>query len=103
MELSGKEIQEKIEKGEKLVIEFYGTWCGPCRILKPIFEKVAKENKTDVQMYFLDVDKNRDLAIKYGVKSIPAIKTFNGATLVETSVGVVSESRINELVKNLLV
>jgi len=102
MELSGKEIQEKIEKGEKLVIEFYGTWCGPCRILKPIFEKVAKENKTDVQMYFLDVDKNRDLAIKYGVKSIPAIKTFNGATLVETSVGVVSESRINELVKNLL-
>ena len=103
MELSGKEIQEKIEKGEKLVIEFYGTWCGPCRILKPIFEKVAKENKTDVQMYFLDVDKNRDLAIKYGVKSIPAIKTFNGTTLVETSVGVVSESRINELVKNLLV
>ena len=103
MELSGKEIQEKIEKGEKLVIEFYGTWCGPCRILKPIFEKVAKENKTDVQMYFLDVDKNRDLAIKYGVKSIPAIKTFNGATLIETSVGVVSESRINELVKNLLV
>jgi thioredoxin len=103
MELSGKEIQEKIEKGEKLVIEFYGTWCGPCRILKPIFEKVAKENKTGVQMYFLDVDKNRDLAIKYGVKSIPAIKTFNGATLVETSVGVVSESRINELVKNLLV
>ena len=103
MELSGKEIQEKIEKGEKLVIEFYGTWCGPCRILKPIFEKVAKENKTDVQMYFLDVDKNRDLAIKYGVKSIPAIKTFNCATLVETSVGVVSESRINELVKNLLV
>ncbi len=103
MELSGKEIQEKIEKGEKLVIEFYGTWCGPCRILKPIFEKVAKENKTDVQMYFLDVDKNRDLAIKYGVKSIPAIKTFNGATLIETSVGVVSEGRINELVKNLLV
>ena len=103
MELNGKEIQEKIEKGEKLVIEFYGTWCGPCRILKPIFEKVAKENKTDVQMYFLDVDKNRDLAIKYGVKSIPAIKTFNGATLVETSVGVVSESKINELVKNLLV
>lgn len=102
MELSGKEIQEKIEKGEKLVIEFYGTWCGPCRILKPIFEKVAKENKTDVQMYFLDVDKNRDLAIKYGVKSIPAIKTFNGASLVETSVGVVSESRINELIKNLL-
>ena len=103
MELSGKEIQEKIEKGEKLVIEFYGTWCGPCRILKPIFEKVAKENKTGVQMYFLDVDKNRDLAIKYGVKSIPAIKTFNNATLIETSVGVVSESRINELVKNLLV
>ena len=102
MELSGKEIQEKIEKGEKLVIEFYGTWCGPCRILKPIFEKVAKENRTDVQMYFLDVDKNRDLAIKYGVKSIPAIKTFNGTTLVETSVGVVSESRINELVINLL-
>ena len=67
MEISGKEIQQKIDNGEKLILDFYGTWCMPCRMMKPIFEKVSKENTTDVQMYFVNVDENRELAIKYGV------------------------------------
>jgi thioredoxin 1 len=98
MEISGKEIQEKIDNGEKLLLDFYGTWCGPCRMLKPIFEKVAKENTTDVQMYFVNVDENRDLAIKYGIRSIPAIKTFKGGEVTNSTLGVISEDSIKELV-----
>ena len=98
MEISGKEIQEKIDNGEKLLLDFYGTWCGPCRMLKPIFEKVAKENTTVVQMYFVNVDENRDLAIKYGIRSIPAIKAFKGGEVTNSTLGVISEDSIKELV-----
>jgi thioredoxin 1 len=105
MEITNQELKEKLNKGEKVVVEFWASWCGPCRMLKPIFEKVAENNKTDVQMYTMNIEEgdNKEVAIKYGVRSIPAIKTFNGETLIETSVGVVTEGRINELVKNLLV
>ena len=105
MEITNHELKEKLNKGEKVVVEFWAPWCGPCRMLKPVFEKVAENNKTDIQMYTMNIEEgdNKEVAIKYGVRSIPAIKTFNGETLIETSVGVVSESRINELVKNLLV
>jgi thioredoxin len=102
MEISGKEIQQKIDNGEKLILDFYGTWCMPCRMMKPIFEKVSKENTTDVQMYFVNVDENRELAVKYGVRSIPAIKSFNGTKLTNSRVGVLDESDIKKIV-NLLV
>ena len=102
MEIKSKELEEKIIKGEKLVLDFYGSWCGPCRMLKPTFEKVAKENTSEVQMYFVDVDENRDIAIKYGIRSVPAIKTFKGGEIVDTTLGVISEERIKELVNNLV-
>ena len=44
MEISSVELQKKINAGEKLMIEFHGVWCGPCKLMKPIFEKIAKEN-----------------------------------------------------------
>ena len=71
-------------------------------MMKPIFEKLSKENTTDVQLYFVNVDENRELAIKYGVRSIPAIKSFNGAKLTNSSVGVLDEVEIKKIV-NLLV
>ena len=63
MEISSVELQEKINKGEKIILKLGATWCGPCKMLKPIFEKVANENTTDVQMYTLDVDLNREIAM----------------------------------------
>ena len=104
MEITNSELKQKLNNGEKVIVEFWAPWCGPCRILKPVFERVATSNTTDIQMYTMNIEEgdNKEIAIEYGVRSIPAIKTFNGETLIETSVGVVSEGRINELVSNLL-
>jgi thioredoxin 1 len=101
MEINGNQLQEKINNGEKVIVEMYATWCGPCKMLKPLFEKVAKENTSDVQMYTLDVDSNRDFAMKYGVRSVPTIKTFNVGEVTNTKVGVLSEGQIKELVTEL--
>jgi thioredoxin 1 len=102
MEITAKELQEKINKGEKLIVDFYGSWCGPCKIMKPAFEKVANSNDTDVQMYMMDIDENKDFVLSLGIRSIPTIKTFNNKELVETKVGVLNENQIKDLVENLL-
>ena len=104
MEITNSELKEKLYNGEKVVVEFWAPWCGPCRMLKPVFERVASSNTTDIQMYTMNIEEgdNKEIAIEYGVRSIPAIKTFDGSELRETSVGVVSEDRIKELVSSLV-
>jgi thioredoxin 1 len=102
MEISSVDLQQKLNNGEKVIVEFWGTWCGPCKIMKPIFEKVARENTSEVQMYTMDIDTNRDAAIGLGIRSIPTIKIFNGQELVDTRVGVLSEGQINGLVTELI-
>ena len=102
MEITGNELQEKINNGEKVIVEFWGTWCGPCIMMKPTFEKVANENTSDVQMYTMDIDENKDFVLSIGIRSIPTIKTFNNNELVETKVGVLNEGQIKDLVENLL-
>jgi len=102
MEITAKELQEKIDNGEKVIVDFFGNWCGPCLMMKPTFEKVANENTSDVQMYTMDIDNNREFVSSLGIRSIPTIKTFNNNELVETKVGVLNENQIKDLVETLL-
>lgn len=98
MEITGIELQEKINNGEKVIVDFYGVWCGPCKMLKPIFEKVSSENTTDVQMYTMDVDANRDFAISLGIRSVPTVKSFKNKVEFTNKVGVMNESEIKTLI-----
>ena len=102
MEINTKELKEKITNGEKVIVEFWAQWCGPCRMMKPVFESVAKENQSGVQMYTMDVDSNRELAGELGIRSIPTIKMFNTGEVIDTKVGVLNENHINDLVTELI-
>lgn len=102
MEITAKELEEKVNNGEKIIVDFYGTWCGPCRILKPIFEKVSYENTTEVQLYMMDVDINKDIVKSLGIKSVPTIKVFNKGEVVDTKIGIIQEGMIKGLVNDLL-
>jgi thioredoxin 1 len=102
MEISSVELQEKINKGEKIILKLGAQWCGPCKMLKPIFEKVANENTTDVQMYTLDVDLNREIAMSLGVRSVPTIKMFNAGEVIDTKVGMQSETQLNDMINTLI-
>jgi thioredoxin 1 len=103
MEITGNELQEKINNGDKLVVDFFANWCGPCLMMKPTFEKVANENTSDVQIYTMDIDNNREFVSSLGIRSIPTIKVFNGGEVTDTKVGVLQEQGIKELVTNLLI
>lgn len=102
MEITGNQLQEKIKNGEKVIVEFWGTWCGPCKMMKPIFERVASENTTDIQMYTMDVDQNREVAMSLGIKSIPTILSFNNGNVTNTRVGVLQENEIKGLINGLI-
>lgn len=102
MEITGLELEQKIKNGEKLIVELWATWCGPCKMMKPVFEKVARENSNGIQMYTMDVDQNRDTAMKLGVRSVPTIKVINGGNITQTKVGVLQEQDIKGLVQELI-
>jgi thioredoxin 1 len=102
MEITAKELQEKINNGEKIIVDFFANWCNPCSMMKPVFERVALNNDTEVQMYTMDVDQNRDYAQTLGIRSIPAVKVFSNGTVTDTVVGVIGEERIKSLVNNLI-
>jgi thioredoxin 1 len=102
MEISSELLREKIKNGEKVIVDFHALWCGPCKMMKPAFEKMANENTTEVGMFTMDVDNNRELAIELGIRSVPTIKVFNDGGVVDTKVGVLREHQIKELVTELI-
>ncbi len=70
----------------KVVVDFSATWCGPCRMMAPVLEQIAEE-KTDVKFFNVDVDENTELAIRYGISSIPALLVLKDGQKKDLLVG----------------
>jgi putative thioredoxin len=105
MEITKEELKQKIENGEKLVVDFWAPWCGPCKTMKPIFEKVSEEyrgNNSEIQLYTLNVEENKEFAAELGIRAIPTVKTFSGGEQKYSSPGMLEEGRIKELASELL-
>jgi thioredoxin 1 len=105
MEITTEQLKEKIKNGEKLIVDFHGLWCGPCKIMKPTFEKIAEEfrnKKSNIQLYTMDIDKNREFVASLGIRSIPVIKVFNEGNEVMSKVGLLMEDQIKEITKTLI-
>ena len=102
MEITSVELREKINNGEKIIVDFHAKWCFPCKTMKPTFERISNENTSSIGMYTMDVDENRELSMELGIRSVPTIKIFNGSEVIETKVGVLNEGQIKELVTELI-
>lgn len=105
MRITSEELKQKIEKGEKLLIDCYSDWCGPCKIMKPWFEKVAKEmNETDgTKLYLFNIEDDKDFAVnELGIRSIPTIKGYSGGEEVYHSTGVLREEQIKSVASQIL-
>lgn len=80
-----------------VILDFYGTWCMPCKMLAPVLEKIANEH--DVKLAKVDVDENEELIKRYKIMSVPTVKIFKDGEEIGMFVGVTSESKILELIK----
>ena len=91
-------FQKEIATREGLsLIDFWATWCGPCRMLGPVLEQLAAD-RPDVTVAKVDVDENMSLAAAYGVESIPMLLVFKNGQLVNKSIGFVSQPEIEKLI-----
>ena len=102
MEITSVELQEKINSGKKVIVEFWAEWCGPCKMMKPLFERVASQNTSNVEMYTMNVDLNKEIGASLGIRSIPTIKVFQNSNIIDTRVGMMNEGQINGMVKDLI-
>lgn len=99
LSVSSENFENEVLKSDKpILIDFYADWCGPCKMLSPIVEQVAKENE-DIKVVKVNVDNNQDLAVKYGIVSIPTLVAIKNGEEVNRMVGVASKSEIEAMIK----
>jgi thioredoxin 1 len=103
LEITDQNFEEEVLKSRiPVVVDFWAPWCGPCRRIAPLTEKLSKEFEGKVKFCKLNVDENPKMAKKYHVVSIPLLLFFRGGKKVDESLGAVSESMIRPKVERLL-
>ncbi len=99
--INQKDFENEIKEGVVLV-DFFATWCGPCRMMGAILEEVDKEIEGKAKIVKIDVDQNQDLARRFGVMSIPTLILFKNGQMVQKSVGVMQKNQCVDLIKKSL-
>jgi thioredoxin 1 len=84
------------ESDQLAVVDFWASWCGPCRIVGPVLDELAAEYHGRMKIYKLDVDANPRSTSTYSVRSIPSILFFKGGSVVDTVIGAVPKSKLKE-------
>ncbi|HDY86835.1 MAG TPA: thioredoxin [bacterium] len=100
-DVNSDEFDEKVIAASMervIVVDFWAEWCGPCKMLGPILENVVKSFNGKVLLAKVDVDANQELALLYGIQSIPAVKVFKSGKLAEEFVGVMSEQEVKRII-----
>ena len=90
---AGNFDQEVLQSTETVLVDFWASWCGPCKMLSPMVDQVTEE-RPDIKVCKINVDDEPELAGRFGVMSIPALKVFKGGEVVNESVGVQPKAKI---------
>ena len=94
---------ESLKNGEQpLVVDFWATWCGPCRMVGPVISELAEQYNGKINVGKCDVEENEELAVEFGIRNIPTILFFKNGQVVDKLVGAQPKAKIEEKFQSLL-
>ncbi len=93
--------QEVLQSKVPVVVDFWAEWCGPCKMLGPVLDEIAKEKGDAVKVVKVNVDEEGDLAVEYGIRNIPALFYFKDGELKHKGIGVQPRSEILKKLESL--
>lgn len=95
LKITSENYEEEVLKADKpVLIDFYAEWCGPCKMMGPIIDEIAEEKEDNIKVGKVNIDENQDLAMEYGVMSIPTIVIIKNGEVKKTFVGARDKSEI---------
>ena len=98
--LTNENFEEEVKKSDKKVlVDFFATWCGPCKMMSPIIDEIAEELGENIKVGKVDSDENMELAEEFGIMSIPTIMIFENGQVIKTFIGVTSKDEIMKVLK----
>lgn len=102
LEITDANIKELIASGKPVVVDFWAEWCGPCRMVGPIVEELAKEYEGQVTIGKMNVDDNTETPNEYGIRNIPTILFFKNGEVVDKQIGATQKAALAAKIQALL-
>ncbi len=92
---------EVVKSSQPVVVDFYADWCGPCKIIEPVIHKLSEEYQGKVKFVKVDTDANQELAVQFGIMSIPTVMFFSKGKVEDIVIGAVPSSVLKSKVESL--
>ena len=102
LQITDSNFSELLEQGKPMIVDFWATWCGPCKKVGPYIEQLAEEYAEQAIIGKVDVDENQDLPMQFGVRNIPTILFIKDGQVVDKQIGAVPKNVLEDKLKAIL-